>query len=185
MKLTVIPLIACAIGAASLTPALAQRSSDPNLRNFYMARQQISIDDDAPVIIDRRTNPQAAQGGGGVGGLTGPMALPKAGWQPYSSQIPGVQTALPAVSNGVPKSLPSGKTSKGLSADQGTLKPKAPAAIKKPSGPVTVQTYRAYKGYGGSLTPSTASGAGSSGGSGYSTSTQVQGSVLHWARKKY
>jgi len=160
--------------------ALAQRSSDPNFGHFYMGRQQITITDDSPIINDQRTM-QGPGGGGGNGGLpAGPIPLPKAGWQPYSSTIPGVQTALPKVVNGVPPKMPAAPAGpKAMQGNAGALKAKAPA---KPAGPVTVKSYNAYKGYGGSLPGST--GAGASGGPSYSSNTAVQGSVLHWARKK-
>ncbi len=173
-------LLLCAGLVGSTGAALAQRSSDPNLRNFYMARQQWSVTDDSPVITGSPGAPPGAAAGG-MGGLpAGPAPLPRAGWQGYSTQIPSVKTALPQVNNGVPKALPRAQNLSGQQAKAGSLKLKPQAA--KPTGPVGTQTYQAYKGYGGGLTPSTGSGYGS--GSGLRTTTGVQGNVLDWARKK-
>jgi len=180
MRKATLALLLCAGLVGGTGAAMAQRTSDPNLRNFYMARQQWSITDDSPVITG---SPGAAAGaaGGAMGGMQGgPPPLPKAGWQGYSSQIPSVRTALPQVNNGVPKSLPKAQNLSGQQAKAGSLKPGKPAAAK-PAGPVGTESYQAYKGYGGSLTPSTGYGSGS--GSGVRTSTGVQGNVLNWARK--
>lgn len=185
MRKTYMTLLLVAGMISAVTPSNAQPSSDPNLRNFYMARQQITITDDGPLINDQRTVPQpgAAGGGPGAGGMPGlPVGLPRAGWQPYSSQIPSVRTALPKVNNGVPPKMPPA-TPGGLSGKAGALKAK-PGAVAKPAAPAGVQSYQAYKGYGGNLTPSTSSGSGSGGAAGYSSTSNVQGSVLHWARKK-
>jgi hypothetical protein len=182
MRKTYLLLTAISLLGSAIAPALAQQPSDPNMRNFYMARQQITITDDGPLINDQRTNPQAAGAGGGVGGMPGvPAGLPKAGWQPYSSSLPGVRSGLPQVVNGVPPKAPPPSPA-GMSGRAGALKAKKSAPVA-PRGPATVQTYNAYKGYGGNLTPSSTSGAGG-GAATYSTNTNVQGSVLHWARHK-
>ena len=178
MTKATLALLLCAGLVGSTGAAMAQRSSDPNLRNFYMARQQWQITDDTPVVTGSPGAPPGAAAGGMGGMPAGPAPLPRAGWTGYSSQIPSVKTALPQVNNGVPKSLPRAQNVSGQQAKAGTLKPMKPA---KPAGPVGTQTYQAYKGYGGSLTPSTGSGYGS--GSGLRTSTGVKGNVLDWARK--
>jgi hypothetical protein len=176
-------LLLCAGLVGSTGAAMAQRTSDPNLRNFYMARQQWSITDDSPVITGSPGMPPGAASGAMGGMPGGPPPLPKAGWQGYSSQIPSVRTALPQVNTGVPKTLPRAQNVSGQQAKAGSLKPGKPGkpAVAKPAGPVGTQTYQAYKGYGGSLTPSTGSGYGSGG---MRTSTGVSGNVLDWARKK-
>ncbi len=166
--------------AAIIPSAHAQRSDNPNLRNFYMSRQQWTITDDAPIINDQRTQPGASQGGQGAL-PAGPAPLPKAGWQPYSSNIPSVRTALPEVNTGVPKNLPTAPSPRGVKANAGTLKPKGPAAQSKPATPTTVQSYSTYRGYGSNLSPATGSGTGQGS---MQSSTSVQGSVLHWARSK-
>ncbi|HEY9869966.1 MAG TPA: hypothetical protein V6D08_12435 [Candidatus Obscuribacterales bacterium] len=180
MKKATLALLMCAGLVGTVGPAEAQRTSDPNLRNFYMARQQWQIIDDSPVVTGSPGMPGGAAAAGAGALPAGPMPLPKAGWQPYSSSIPSVRTALPQVNTGVPKALPPAQNKSGQMAKAGSLKlPKQ--ATPAPSGPVSVKSYQAYKGYGGSLTPSTGSAYG---GGGLQTQTQVQGSVLHWARGK-
>jgi hypothetical protein len=71
----------------------------------------------------------------------------------------------------------------GMSGKAGALKAKKTGAAAPRPSSNQVQTYNAYKGYGGNLTPPSTYGSGSSAAS-YSTNTNVQGSVLHWARKK-
>src|SRR5437868_14255508 len=101
MRKFYVSLLLCAFSAGVFLPALAQRASDPNFGHFYMARQQVTITDDGPIVNDQRTNPAAKGAGAGVGGMQGgPPPLPKAGWQPYSSEIPSVRTDLPKVANG-------------------------------------------------------------------------------------
>src|SRR3990167_2664998 len=115
--------VLCALAAAGPT-AFAQRSDNPNLRNFYMSRQQWTITDDAPIVNDQRTQPGPANQGGQGALQAGPTPLPRAGWQPYSSSIPSVRTALPEVNTGVPKNLPTAPSPRGVKANAGTLKPK-------------------------------------------------------------
>ncbi|CAM6000428.1 unnamed protein product [Sphagnum balticum] len=50
--------------------ASAQRQTDPNIGHFYMARQQVSITDDSPVINNR------VNGGPGAAQMPGNGALP-------------------------------------------------------------------------------------------------------------
>ena len=181
---TVLTSLVCIGLIGTVRPAMSQgRSDNPNMRQFYMARQQWTITDDAPMVNDQRTTP-APGAAGGLGGMpAGPPLLPKAGWQPYSSQIPGIQTTLPKVNNGVPPKLPSAPNPVGLQGKSGSLKPKTPAAAVKPTGgPATIQSYNAYKGYGGSLLPS--SGQGTSSGPGLQSQESVKGNVLKWARTK-
>lgn len=65
MQKTCLTLLLCAGLVGAPGPASAQPTSDPNLRNFYMGRQQVTITDDSPIVNDQRTNPAAAGGGGG------------------------------------------------------------------------------------------------------------------------
>lgn len=165
-------------GVVSLAlPALAQRSSDPNIGHFYMARQQIQITDEAPVVYDKRTGPSAGQQAGAL--PSGPAPLPRAGFNAYSSSMPSSMGAgLPEVVNGVPRRLPSpppGINPKSGKAGAYKLKK---AAAPRPSGPTTAKTYSSYKGYGAG-NPVVASPSYSSGGS---SSTAVKGSLLHWSR---
>jgi len=177
MRISVLAIFLLAGVAVEQLPAHAQgfikKESDLPKVNWYMARQQITITDDAPIINDQRTGPGAAASGGMQGGR---LPLPKAGWQPYSSSIPSVRSGLPQVNNGVPPRMPDPPpVPAGLRGRAGNLKAK-PAAAARPS---TVQNYKAYKGYGVGATPSS-TGYGNSNAR---TSTSVRG-VLHWARPK-
>jgi hypothetical protein len=181
-------------------------TDNPNMKNFYMARRQITITDEAPAVNDQRTNPQPGAAGAGPGMAPGMgRALPKAGWTPYSQFVPGLSTTLPKTANGVPVPVtqaPPNPT--GMRGKAGQLKG-SKAASSKPKtasggGGPSLKTYTPYKGYGapaqmvkGGGTPNyTAGGTSSPGGSsgasyGYSnqqTETNVRGSVLHWARVK-
>ena len=169
---------------ASISPSLAQRSGDPNIGHFYMARQQIDIIDDAPAVQDRRTQPAPpGAAGAGAGMPAKPIALPKAGWVPYSSSLPtGMSNGLPKVVNGVPPKMPQAPAVNPNMAKAGAYKNKAKApAAQVHSGPTSAKTYAPYKGYGAAPTTTAASvpvNSGSSGG----TSTAVSGSLLHWRR---
>lgn len=156
----------------SLTlPALAQgyRNDNPNMRNFYMARQQIQITDDTPAVNDMRTGPSA-----GTGAPAGGGALPRAG---FGSNMSGLATGsmrsgLPQVVNGVPPKMPAASPGlSGLKAKAGKVK----AAFPKAAGPATVKSYAPYQTYGGSS---------SSSGGGLNSSGSVSGSVLHWNKRR-
>src|ERR1700683_4813520 len=76
-------------------PALGQRNYDPNLGHFYMGRQQITIEDESPIVNDKTGT---APGGGNGALLNRPTPLPKAGWQPYAPvETPGLNPNLPKV----------------------------------------------------------------------------------------
>ncbi len=136
-------------------PAFAQQQQDPNLKHFYKARQEWQYVDESPIIT----------GHPGVPGVipTGPAPLPRANWQEYSQSLPGKRTDLPVVNNGVPPKEPPAPIAKRASAS----KLKAPVH----SHPM-VQSYKPYQGY----SPGAQSSAG------MQTSSQVKGSLLHWAR---
>ena len=160
-------------------PAFSQygRNDNPNLRNFYMARQQIQITDDVPAVNDMRTNPAAAGAQAPV--PTAPQALPRAGFNSYVSGLAGGGggRGLPELSNAVPKLPAAGPNLTGRSAgNPGKLKAKSASTAIPSAGkaPVTAKSYQPYA--------TTSSGAGSAA-STYS-STNVQGSVLHWNKKK-
>ncbi len=168
-------------GVISLAlPASAQRSSDPNIGHFYMARQQIQITDDAPVVYDKRTGPGAGQQGAVL--PSGPAPLPRAGFNAYSSSIPSSMGAgLPEVVNGVPRRLPPPAPSiNAKSGKAGAYKVKKATAAPRTSGPQTAKVYTPYKGYG-TGNPVAAAPSYSSGGS---SSTAVKGSLLHWSRTR-
>lgn len=169
---------------ASISPSLAQRSGDPNIGHFYMARQQIDIIDDAPAVQDRRTQPGPPGAAAGSAGMPArPIPLPKAGWQPYSSSLPtGMSNGLPKVVNGVPPKMPAAPALNPKMGKAGAYKNKSKSpGTQVSSGPSTPKTYAPYKGYGASPTSTAASVPVSSGSSGGS-STAVSGSLLHWRR---
>lgn len=165
-------------------------SANPNMGHFYMARQQIQITDDSPVINYK---------GGGAPGQMGaqgmapgaPMPLPRAGFQRFSQTLPSYSNTLPQVNNGVPKAPPPVRQNlnSGMQAKAGNLKPskkKAAAKGKKPdAAPKAVTTpkaYSPYKGYDPKIAPPPSHSANAQGGGGARSDTKVRGSVLHWAR---
>jgi hypothetical protein len=172
------------LAALLAAPALAQgRQSDPNISHFYMARQQITITDDSPVVQNKVNGAPGA--GGGQGALmNAPMGLPKAGWMPYSQEVPGLRTNLPATNNGVPQKqpppatqhrLPIGQRGRGalLRPENGSAGGKS-SAPKPPANPNSVQSYAPYKQY--------APESPASGSAALNSNSAVRGSVLHWAR---
>jgi hypothetical protein len=183
-----------ALAAASLLGALTVAAAEPasaqGLKHFYMARQQVQITDDAPLVNDQRTFPQAGQPGSqmGAGAPTRPMALPRAGFQSYSSQMPGFNTSLPQVVNGVPpKDPPPVPVKQGKKAKTGALsqskdkKPTSTASAAKP--PVTAaKAYSPYKGYNPGAAASNPAMSQVTQASSTQSKTRVKGSVLHWAR---
>jgi hypothetical protein len=172
-------LMALSVAACATLPALAQRQSDPNIGHFYMARQQITITDDAPSVNDQRTTPAAAaaQGSGALPGR--PMGLPRAGWQPYSQSIPSLKTSLPKTNNGVPEKAPPPQqpSAAAMRARAGALKAASAAQQKasQPSVPV-VKAYSPYKQY--------APDSAAAGSAALNANSAVKGSVLHWARSR-
>lgn len=156
--------------------ANAQRSSDPNIGHFYMARQQISITDDSPVI-NNRTGGGGAQNMQGAGALPGgPMPLAPARWQSFAPPptAPNLSTSLPQVNKGLPTKGPMpGTGNHGNTGRLAKTKSSAPA-ISKPSGPVTA-SYTPYKKFAVEAPAATSIGNGANG--------KVYGDVLHWARQ--
>lgn len=166
-------LIAIIASLGIVTPVLAQdgRGADPNFKHFYMARQQVQVIDESPII----TNTQG--GGGAAGGQGAPAAaqpLPRASFQTYFQGSPGAPSNLPKVYNGVPPKLPPAPNA--MSGQAGKLKPKKAAAKSSYPG---LKAYKPYSGYGGATPKSSGDASGGS-----STSSNVHGSILHW-RKKY
>jgi len=174
--------VATSLSCAALQPACAQ-----GLKHFYMARQQVQITDDAPMVNDQRTFPQGGQQQGGMGALPNrPMALPRAGFQQYSPTQPSFNTSLPQVVNGVPpKEQPQQQGPTGKKAKTGKYKPtnKQQTATNKTAAPVqtTAKSYSPYKGYNPGAAPVN-QGATANGASNMQSKTRVKGSVLHWAR---
>jgi hypothetical protein len=180
-RLLVTFLISLSVIPVAHTGAAAQKGVDPNLGHFYMARQQITITDDGPVINNKTTPP--AVPGAGPGALPAgiPQGLPAARWTQYSppETSPSLSTSLPKVPNGVPPKQPKsangamGKTGKlGVS----SIKPafSQAAAVKKPA---TAAAYAPYKKFSPDGAVSGASEAQSA--------SRVKGDVLHWARRAH
>lgn len=135
-----------------------------------MGRQQITIEDESPVV----TNKAGGAAGGMNGGLPNrPTALPKAGWQPYAPvETPGINPNLPKVAGPVRQSH-SGNAASGNKGRAGRL---AAGAHGKPSAGNGVRGYKPYATY---PSPQTNSQAAAN----LNTSTHVKGSLLHWARR--
>lgn len=167
--------------------AHAQRQTDPNIGHFYMARQQVSITDDSPVI-NNRVNGGAAPGAQmpGNGALpAGPMPLAPARWQSFAPPptAPSLSTSLPQVNKGLPtKGAMPGTGNRG---NTGRLPGKGgrggggsnPAAtISKPSVPVAAG-YTPYKKFAVEAPAATSIGNGANG--------KVYGDVLHWAHQHH
>lgn len=165
---------ALSLAMCATVPAFAQLQSDPNLGHFYMARQQITITDDAPSVNDQRTNPAAAAGNGALPNR--PIGLPRAGWQPYSQSIPNLRTSLPKTNNGVPEKAPPPRpVPTAMRARAGGLKAAAKPKSSQPAAPV-VKAYAPYKQY----EPDSAA----AGSAALNSNSNVRGSVLHWARSR-
>jgi hypothetical protein len=167
-------------GAVMLLPlaANAQRGGDPNMGHFYMARQQITITDDGPLINNKM---QQAAPPGAAGALAPGIqqGLPAARWSQYAptENAPSLSTSLPKVVNGVPpKMAPGPAGQKGKAGRLAVARPKAatPPVAKAPQGPAT---YAPYKKFSPEAAITGASNAQSSG--------EVKGDVLHWARRAH
>jgi hypothetical protein len=175
-------ILAC---AGVQTAALAQQGENPNLRNFYMGRQQWDIIPNAPIINDR-TGGQAAPGGGGMQGAMPQRSLPQAGWNSYApaGTPPGLSTSLPKVNNGVPQKpaqLPAGKRGR----PGALLGKKAPIAQGPKVDPNALKAYKPYNTYSNPDAAATAVGDGTKASvkvQGALANPPVRNSALHWAR---
>lgn len=160
-----------ALFALTVLPGWSQgyRNDNPNMRNFYMARQQIQITDDVPTVNDMRTGAAA-----GTGAPTGPVGLPRAGFGSNMGNDYGaaMKSGLPQVVNGVPKAAPPIPVPSATGKKAGKMK----SATTRTSAPTTVKTYAPYKTY--------STGAPSGVGSSLSSSGNVRGSVLHWNKRR-
>lgn len=170
-------LILAAVTSSSLplvVEAQGYRNDNPNMRNFYMARQQIQITDDAPAVNDMRTNPGAP-----APQVNAPRALPRAGFGSFvnPSLTSGSMTSgLPQVVNGVPKAPPQAANP----VRKSPTGQRATANKIKPSGPATVKAYKPYQTYQAAAP----TGGGTGGSMINNSSSNVSGSVLHWNRRK-
>ncbi len=177
--LAIAGLIASTIAHAAPQPASAQ-----TLKHFYMARQQVQITDDAPLVNDQRTFPNGGQPGQmGAGIPTRPMGLPRAGFQQYyTPSTPGFSSGLPQTVNGVPpKEPPPRAVKQGKKATANKLKTAKATTPAKTAAPVSTaaKAYSPYKGYGPGST--SAEPTGTTTASSMQSKTRVKG-VLHWAR---
>ncbi len=153
-------------------PAFGQRTYDPNLGHFYMGRQQITIEDDSPIVNDKT----GGTAGGANGGLLNrPTPLPKAGWQPYAPvETPGLNPNLPKVPGPVRQSQ-SAHTAAGAG-NKGRAGRLSAGAHSKPTAANGIRGYKPYTTYPAEqLNPQAASDL--------NATTHVKGSLLHWARR--
>jgi hypothetical protein len=155
-------------------PANCQQSYDPNLGHFYMGRQQITIENNNPIINDRTSS---TTGGGGNGGLLNrPAPLPQAGWQPYAPvETPGINPNLPKVPVPVRQShnAQASTTASGNKGHAGKLTAKTHGKSASPNG---IRSYSPYAQY-----PPPA--ANTQAAEELGVNTRVKGSLLHWARR--
>jgi hypothetical protein len=187
---------ALSLYAASLaSPAFADysRGADPNMGHFYMARQQIQITDDSPVINYKGGDPAQQQQNNPMAQQKRPAPLPKAGFNAYTPppQASGYNPNLPSVENGVPRrELPAAGPSlnhgdgakhgpKSKQAKAGSLKPgaggkQATANSGGFSGPT--KTYAPYKGYDPNNSPISSSYSASTGNN-QQVKTKVRGAL--------
>ena len=155
-------------------PANCQPSYDPNLGHFYMGRQQITIENNNPIINDRTGG---TAGGGANGALPGrPIPLPQAGWQPYAPvETPGINSNLPKVPGPVRQShnAQTSKTSAGNKGQAGHLGAGAHENAATPNG---IRSYSPYAKYSPPAANTQAAEE-------LGVNTHVKGSLLHWARR--
>jgi len=138
-----------------------------------MGHQQITVEDNSPIINDRTGS---TAGGGANGGLLNrPASLPKAGWQPYAPvETPGINPNLPKVPGPVRQSHSAhSQTTPGNKGHAGKL---TAGTHGKSSAPDGIRSYQPYAKY-----PPPA--ANTQAAEDLSTSTHVKGSLLHWARR--
>ena len=159
--------LSCLILFNCLTqPAFSQRDSDPNFNHFYMGRQQWTVEDNSPVIINRTGT---APGAGMNGALPARPPLPKAGWQGYAPIDNPPAATNAAKSGSAAKHSASGSHAKpGQKGQAGNL-----TGNKSPSG---MQGYKPYATYSNPVNAP-------SPGADLNTSQHVKGSLLHWARR--
>lgn len=169
-----------AVPGANAQGFINKKQDLPDASHFYMSRMQVQVVDDSPVITRQAGNPGGQQQ---QGGMPPQVALPRAGFQSYTNDIPGLSTNLPKVNNGVPPKMPpKQQLPNGARGHSGKL-PGNKAAVARPkpaAGPAQVQAYAPYKGFNPNNFNGNSSGASASSGQ---TQTNVRGNVLHWAHR--
>jgi hypothetical protein len=146
---------------------------NPNLGHFYMGRQQITIEDNSPIINDKTGN--TVNGGGNGAMMNRPAPLPKAGWQPYAPvENPGINPNLPKVPGPVRQAHPSNPNTgrRGKSVHPGNLVPKNHGNASPFHAVKSYSPYSQYPAPPANTQAATELGA----------STHVKGNLLHWAR---
>lgn len=170
-----------------LIPSIAQeystysKSDDPNLKHFYMGRQEIEIFDTSPIVKYRGSAGDAGQQPAGAS-PQGPIPLPPSGFQQYSSNVRGGPLNLPKVENGVPPKAPPPKSMKGSTekshphsarAHTTTLSRGASSSAAKPVIKTYKQTYQTRP-----RPTATQQGVG------LSSIQRVRGKLLPWATNR-
>lgn len=198
-ELTLAAATGLSLALSLVMPSPAKAGDNPNMGHFYMARQQIQITDDSPIVNYKGGDPaQQQQNNPMMQQQKRPAPLPRAGFTGYTPPptASGFNPNLPSVENGVPKrELPaagpalnhgdgssSHKGPKGKQAKAGSLKPGAGGkqATANPgtfTGPT--KTYAPYKGYDPNNSPISSSYSSSygGGGAGGANSQQVKTKV--------
>jgi hypothetical protein len=178
-------ILSCLVGI--LQPVNAQEYSpyskldDPNLKHFYMGRQEIEVFDNTPIVKYRGGGGGDTAGQQSPTGPQGPAPLPAAGFQQYSSNVHGGPLNLPKVENGVPPKAPPPASLKG---NAGKLKAKtstrAGAALSKKPASASHPTVETYK-----QTYQTRPQSGAPAETGISSSQKVHGKLLPWATTRH
>jgi hypothetical protein len=171
---------ACGCGAAHAQGFIRKDQNLPDASRFYMARQQWQMIDNTPIINGQPGGPGGAQQQGAAPGAGAPPPLPRAGFMPYTPNMPQLSTSLPKTNNGVPPKLPPARAPKsggptGAKAHAGKLPAAKPVSAPAPPA---VQAYAPYKGYNPGAPAAT-------GAQSMNSQSNVKGSVLHWARARH
>jgi len=145
-------------------PAFCQRDYNPNYNHFYMGRQEWTVEDNSPVIIDKTGT---ANSGANGSLINRPTPLPKAGWQGYAP-IDNPPASNNAKSAGATKSKNSAASKAGQKGHTGNL--------SSTNSPNAIRGYKPYATYSN---PVSAPNAGAD----LTTTQHVKGSLLHWARR--
>ncbi len=146
------------------SPAFCQRDYDPNFSHFYMGRQQWTVEDNSPVIINRAGTAPGAMNGALPNRAT---PLPKAGWQGYAP----IDNSPASATSKTPGGSGTSKVRRAIAGNRG--KAGNLTGNKSPSG---IQSYKPYASYPAPVANPAAADL-------QQTSTHVKGNLLHWARR--